>query len=122
MFLPSTRENHRPRGFAFDQSTFEDLIDSFTPKDDIAVILGVPPMELDRFCKIVYGMTYAETYDKLIRMSKAIFRKVVVGLAAKGNTTALNLAATNFANLQGEDENKALKVVIVDDIPKDGEK
>ena len=44
------------QGFDFTRSDFEDLIDNFTPIDDIPVLLSVSKDDLDRFCFEVYNL------------------------------------------------------------------
>lgn len=105
------------KGFEFDTNTFEDLLDNFTPMEDVHTILGITEADLDVFCKRAYGMNYKETYNAL--MSRAMFynRKAFNILAKKGNQTAMNIVAKNFMKLEEEQNNAGLKIEVVGGIP-----
>lgn len=105
-------------GFDFTQNDFEDLIDNFTPIDDINVLLGVSPTDLDKFCKLCYNMNFKDTYDTLLRRANAYFRKAMFSLSKSGNPTAIKVAAEFYVGLGAVDKSEH-KLVFVSNIPQD---
>lgn len=110
------------KGFDFDTNTFEDLLDNFTPMEDVHVLLGIAEKDLDVFCQRAYGMNYKETFNAL--MTRAMFynRKAFNILAKKGNQTAMNIVAKNFMKLENEENKNNLKIEVVGSIPLPTEK
>jgi len=116
--LDSRRKNAQIEGFDFDTDTFENIIDAFTPKENVPLILGVPKSKLDDFCYKAYGMSYNEAYLRLSGISDFWMRKAIGNLAASGNGTALSIAAKHFMGLKDEEDKKAIQVTIVNDLDK----
>ena len=111
------RENKTVDGFAFDQDTFENLIDYYTPLNDIPVILNVGIAELDVFCKALYGFDFKTTYDILSKRSQFYTRKAFTTLAYGGNAAAIKVASESYMGLVNQEENRDQKVVIMGAIP-----
>ena len=120
--LSRRRQNCTIEGFDFDVDTFENLIDCFTPMKNIPVILGVSASDMDRFCNIVYGMDFAETYRTLFSISDMFMRKVIQNLSSSGNPTALNLAAKHMLQWEKDNQNQNISIKIVNDLDKEDDK
>lgn len=120
-FIKANRENIQPEGFDFDVDMFENLIDWWTPKEEMPVLLRTTRYQLDRFCQIVYKMDFDTTYTFLSGLTTAIMRKTFSNLAASGNTTALNLTAEHFMKLKSSQNDKAVNIRIVNDLKDDDE-
>lgn len=105
---PEGDPNQTAPGFNFTRNDFEDLIDNFTPFDDIPLLLGVKHVELDSFCSYIYNMNFKDTYDNLLRRSNLYFRKSMMNLSKSGNPTAIKVAAEYYVGLGAVDkqENK----------------
>ena len=116
------RKNIKLDDYDFDLNTFEDLIDNFTPIDDIPVILNCTVAELDRFCKTCYnGMSFREVYDYLFKRANYYNSKAFNKLSKAGNASCVGVVAKYFMKLDDEDRNKALKIQICGNIPLPGE-
>lgn len=112
------RENKSLEGFNFDMDMFENLIDNFTPKEDIPLILGVTKDDLDYFCKKLYNdCNYSETYDILLRRALYYDRLAFNNLAKSGNNAAINVVAKYFMKLDQDNSKKELKIQVVNSIP-----
>lgn len=109
-------ENRHPDGFWFDMNQFENLIDAWTPKEDILTILQTSPNELDNFCKICYGENFDRVYEILHAISTMGFRKSVTFLAKSGNSSALILAAKNFAGMQDDNQSSNVNITFKNDL------
>lgn len=120
--LKANRRNCHPEGFDYDADTFENLIDNYTPYDDVPKLLSiscghsVTISELDAFCKLLYGMTYKDTYQILIGITDMYMRKVIKNLGASGNATALAITAKHFMKLDDDAKNDAINIRIVNDL------
>ncbi len=91
-------------GFNFTRNDFEDLIDNFTPFEDIPILLQVKHAELDDFCNHIYNMNYKQTYDNLLRRSEFYFRKSMMSLSKSGNPTAIKVSAEFYVGLGAVDK------------------
>ena len=111
------RENQVIDGFSFDQDTFENLIDYYTPLNDIPLILNVTGVQLDTFCKTIYGFDFKTTYDYLSRRSQFYTRKAFTQLAYGGNAAAIKVASESYMGLINGEDSKDSKVVIMGAIP-----
>lgn len=100
-------QNQRMEEFDFDRDTFEDLIECYTPIDDIPVLLGVSKSDLDFFCKYIYNQDYKTAYGALLMKSNAHNRKAFNSLSKKGNQTAMKIVAEQFMGLGKIDNNEA---------------
>lgn len=99
---------------------FENLIDSFVPKDMIKVALRTDKAHLDKFCRVVYnGLNFDETYAFLSSISDACLRNAVNTLAQMGNATALNIAAKHFMKLDDDLNKNNINITIVNDLSDD---
>ena len=103
-------------GFNFTRNDFEDLVDYFTPFEDIPILLGVKHAELDEFCKYIYNMNYKDTYDNLIRRSEFYFRRSMMSLSKSGNPTAIKVAAEFYVGLGAVDKQEQ-KITIINSMP-----
>lgn len=103
-------------GFAFTKSDFEDLIDSFTPKQDIPTILGVGVADLDRFCNVIYGMKYNETYQALLMQANYCWRSAIKVLARSGNAQAMKQMA-EITGIGKEDATERVQINFMSDVP-----
>lgn len=111
------RENKSLPGFDFDMDIFENLIDNYTPKDDIPLLLGVSVSDMDYFCMKLYDCNFSETYDILSRRALYYNRLAFNNLSKSGNAAAINVVAKYFMKLDDEDKAKALKIEVVNSIP-----
>lgn len=111
-------------GFNFTRNDFEDLIDYFTPFEDIPILLGVKHAELDEFCKFIYNMNYKDTYDNLLRRSNLYFRRSMISLSKSGNPTAIKVAAEYYVGLGAVDkqENKITFIGVMPEVESDVER
>lgn len=91
-------------GFNFTRGDFEDLIDNFTPFEDIPTLLGVKHVELDKFCEYIYNMNYKVTYDVLLKRSNLYYRKAMMMLSKSGNPTAIKVSAEYYVGLGAVDK------------------
>lgn len=120
--LSANRKNVKLDGFDYDADTFENLIDNYTPYDDVPKMLSiscghkVTIAELDSFCKLLYGLDYKETYQTLIGITDMYMRRVIKNLGASGNATALALTAKHFMKLDDDAKNDAINIRIVNDL------
>lgn len=119
--LDPKRKNAKVEGFSFDVDTFENLIDSFVPKENIPIILGVSWGDIERFCNKVYGLNFNETYNRLSGVTDYWCRKVFKNLAATGNQSAIKLVAEHFMGLASDNKNQGVNITIVNDLKGDGE-
>ncbi len=117
--LKRNRPNIKVDGFDFDVNTFENLIDYFVPKENIHVILRCTDADLDRFCKEVYRMNFAQTYQVLSGITDAYMRGAMKNLAISGNATALGIVKEHFMNLKDDAQKSAISVKIVNDLEED---
>lgn len=117
---PLKRENKHPDGFSFDMDTFENLIDFFTPKENIPTLLRCSIKTLDEFCKICYGMNFSDTYNYLSGIADMLMRGTFKKLAAMGNTTAVKIVSEHFMNLK-ENKTADVNITIVNDLQDDEE-
>lgn len=104
------RENVVIEGFAFDSYTFEDLIDNFTPEEDIPLVLRVDKSDLDYWCMKVYNVPYHEAYVFLSKMGLFYCRKAFTQLAKSGNNTAIKTVGEHFMKL-GQDQARKEAIV-----------
>ena len=111
------RENQSLEGFDFDMDMFENLIDNFTPMEDIPLLLNVGKADLDYFCMRLYNCNFSETYDILSRRALYYDRLAFNNLAKSGNNAAINVVAKYFMKLDEQDKAKALKIEVVNSIP-----
>ena len=111
------RENVVIDGFAFDSYTFEDLIDNFTPEDDIPLVLRCDKSDLDYWCMKVYNVPYHEAYVFLSKMGLFYCRKAFTQLAKSGNNTAIKTVGEHFMKLGQEQDRKEAIVPILTVMP-----
>lgn len=114
--LKSTRQNYKVKGYWFDVNTFENLIDCYTPKQMVPLILRCTEADLDRFCKVVYGMKYDDTYKILIGITDSFMRKSFKGLSQMGNPTAIKVVAEHFMDLKEQDQKDGINITIYNDL------
>ena len=117
--LKSSRQNVKVDGFWFDVDTFENIIDCFTPEKMVPVILRCTGADLDRFCQIVYGMKYSETYTILSGITDMYMRKSFKAHSNLGNPTAMKVVAEHFMNLKNEDQSGGVNIVFCNDLKGD---
>ena len=115
------RQNYKVKGYWFDVNTFENLIDCYTPKDMIPLILRCRHADLDRFCKVVYGMQFNEAYTILSGITDMFMRKSIKGLSQAGNPTALKLAAEHFMDLKEQEQKDGINITIYNDLKEEDE-
>lgn len=114
--LKGFRQNVKVSGYWFDVDTFENLIDCFVPKENIPVILRCNGDELDKFCLIVYGMKFNETYKVLSGISDMFMRKSIKGHSDSGNPTAMKIAAEHFMDLREQNNKDAINITVYNDL------
>lgn len=115
------RKNHTVEGFNFDQDMFENLIEYYTPKKDMADLLGVSEQKLDLFCMTIYGWNFSITYDKLSKRSQFLTRMALQNLGNSGNPAAIKVASETFWGLKTDAQSADLKIQVVANIPKSDE-
>lgn len=106
------RENKVVDGFDFDSYLFEDLIDNFTPFEDIPIILRVSYTDLDFWCRRVYNMCFRDAFDFLSRKALYYCRKAYTNLSKAGNNTAIKTVGEHFMKL-GQDQQRKQAVIPV---------
>lgn len=111
------RENRFVEGFNFSTDDFEDLIEFFTPLEDIYAILGVSYKELDEFCRLAYGSNASKVYNDYLSLAFYFNRKAFVKLSRSGSATAMNIVASNFMHLNNNSNNNELAVSVSFDLP-----
>ena len=114
------RENVRIEGFNFDSYTFEDLIDNFTPEEDIPLVLRCDKSDLDYWCMKVYNVPYHEAYVFLSKMGLFYCRKAFTQLAKSGNNTAIKTVGEHFMKLGQDQARKEAIVPILTVMPTGG--
>lgn len=120
--LSARRQNKQVEGFDFDVDTFENLIDCYTPYENIPLLLSgtsskiYNETDIDKFCKLVYNMDFKTTYKLLIGITDMQMRKVFKNLAACGNATAIAINAKHFMKLEDDKKNDAINIRIVNDL------
>lgn len=105
-----------PEGFDFDADDIEQLVDSFTPKDEIPLILEATAKQMDEFCRIAYGMDWTLAYDRLFAKSMQLSRQMISYLAKEGHTKALEIVARNFMKLDQDGKARSLRIQVVNDL------
>lgn len=113
------KSNSTVEGIPFDQDTFENLVDCFTPKKDFHIILDCTCSDLDKFCKKVYGRNFSDTYDSLVKVSTALWGQTINKLARLGNQTAIKYIIDE--HMSRTNKNNELKITICSDLPIDGD-
>lgn len=103
-------------GFSFTKSDFEDLIDNFTPIDDIPVLLGCSKADLNVFCLSIYNADFSSAYAGLLAQAKVYHRKIIRKLAGEGNTMALK-QLPELSGVAKESPND-ISITILNDVPK----
>ena len=103
-------------GFDFNRNDFEDLIDNFTPFEDIPILLGVTHAQLDVFCTYIYNMGFKDTYDTLLRRSQLYYRKAMMMLSKTGNPSAIKVASEYYVGLGAVDKQES-HVTIINQMP-----
>lgn len=116
LLLPAGSPDESAPGFDFTRGDFEDLIDNFTPFEDIPILLGVTRPELDDFCNYIYRMKYKETYDNLLRRAELYFRKAMMSLSKSGNPSAIKVSAEYYVGLGAIDKNES-KIIFMNNMP-----
>lgn len=114
------RENRVVEGFPFDSYTFEDLIDNFTPEEDIPIVLRVDKSDLDYWCMKVYNVPFHEAYVFLSKMALFYCRKAYTNLSKAGNNTAIKTVSEHFMKLGQETARKEAIVPILTVMPGGG--
>lgn len=102
-------------GFNFTKSEFEDLIDNFTPTNDIPILLGVSKKDLDKFCLSVYNSDFMTSYSALLAQSKLIRRKVIRKLADEGNNVALK-QISEISGV-GKESSQDINITVLSNVP-----
>ena len=96
--------NQTVEGLNFTRNDFEDLIDNFAAPEEIAILLQVTPVDLDRFCNEVYNMDFKTTYQVLFQRANLYFKKAMFMLSKSGNPTAIKVAAEFYVGLGAVDK------------------
>lgn len=122
-YIKASRRNYQPEGFHFDVNMFENLIDWWTPKNEIPVILRCSLSDLDRFCFVVYKMNYDEVYNFLSGITNAFMRKTFKNHANAGHAFSQSLVSKHFMGLSDDNNpNENLNITIVNDLKSDDDK
>lgn len=120
-YIKTNRKNVKLPDFDFDVNMFENLIDCWTDKDMIPVILRTSEKELDRFCSSIYGMDFDQTYRVLSGITDAYMKTTFKNLASYGNATAMNIVSEHLMKLKRAEEDKSINIRIVNDLASDDE-
>lgn len=108
--------NQSVPGFNFNRNDFEDLIDNFTPLEDIPTLLGVSHPQLDKFCVAIYNQKFKQTYAMLLKRSELYYRKAMMSLSKSGNPSAIKLTSEFYVGL-GKSNDEDSKITIVNVMP-----
>lgn len=118
-----------PRGrpkIDIDKKQFENACALQCTLSEIASLFDCSTDTIERWCKRVYGMNFADTYIKKSERGKMSLRRMQFQLAEKSATMAIWLGkqwlGQRDKDTQGEEDNNELKVVIerkVVDLSKD---
>ena len=117
--LKGNRTNMRVEGFFFDKDTFENLVDSWADFEDIPIILKTSVEQLDIFCKVLYGQSFRDAFNRMRAVSRMRARQVIDKLASNGNATAVSIAKTHYAKLLDDDGSKPINITIRNDLKSD---
>ena len=96
--------NQMVEGLNFTRNDFEDLIDNFCAPEEIAILLQVSNVDLDRFCNEVYNMDFKTTYQVLFQRANLYFKKAMFMLSKSGNPTAIKVASEFYVGLGAVDK------------------
>ena len=118
-FLEPNRKNHKVEGFYFDQDTFENIIANWADFEDIPIILKTSVEQLDIFCKVLYGQSFRDAFNRMRAVSRMRARQVIDKLASNGNATAVAIAKTHYAKLLDDDGSKPINITIRNDLKSD---
>ena len=118
-FLAPNRTNHKVEGFYFDQDTFENIIANWADFEDIPIILKTSVEQLDIFCKVLYGQSFRDAFNRMRAVSRMRARQVIDKLASNGNATAVAIAKTHYAKLLDDDGSKPINITIRNDLKSD---
>lgn len=118
-FLEPNRKNHKVEGFYFDQDTFENIIANWADFEDIPIILKTSVEQLDIFCKVLYGQSFRDAFNRMRAVSRMRARQVIDKLASNGNATAVAIAKTHYAKLLDDDGSKPINITIKNDLKSD---
>lgn len=107
------------KGVTWDVNTFENLIDVWTPREDILLILDTNRDTLDRFCKAVYKHNFNDTYNILTGITDVFMRRALKNQATMGNASATSIVTKHFMGLKDdEDKNANVNITFVSDLDK----
>ena len=110
--------NQTVEGLNFTRNDFEDLIDNFAAPEEIAILLQVTLVDLDRFCNEVYNMDFKTTYQVLFQRANLYFKKAMFMLSKSGNPTAIKVAAEYYVGLGAVDKTEN-KITFIGVMPED---
>ncbi|WP_281512171.1 hypothetical protein [Mammaliicoccus vitulinus] len=116
-FLKNDRQIDNIDSFKFTIEEFENLIDLWTPFDEIPVLLRTTLQTLDDFCKQVYNMPFKDTYLYLTGITNLFMRKCHKSLAQKGHIGGLQRTDI-YMGLNNTPESN-VNITIVNDLPND---
>lgn len=101
---PDDDPSQTVEGFNFNRNDFEDLIDNFTPLEDIPLLLGVSHADLDRFCYDIYNMDFKHTFESLLKRAELYYRKSMMMLSKAGNPSAIKVTSEHYVGLGSSDK------------------
>lgn len=116
--LIKRQSNVAVEGFSFTKDDLENLIDNFTPPDDIHILLGTNERYLDEFCLTIYGLRFQDAYLALLKQAQYYVRSSIFLLARLGNNTALKQQA-EITGIGKEQQDQQISVSFVDSVPHD---
>lgn len=105
-------------GFNFTKDDFENLIDNFTPPDDIHILLGTNEEGLDIFCLTIYGLRFEDAYHALLKQAQYYVRSSIMFLARMGNNTALK-QQSEITGIGKEQQDQQISISFIDNVPSD---
>lgn len=106
----------------FDYGNIMAAVSYFLTKEQVAERLLTTEEELDKYCQTLWNRSWNSVYTVLLKAAKEAGIDTFKWFANKGNATALSIMAHSIMKLDREDNDKSLKVTIVNDLPDIGSK
>ena len=105
----------------FDYGDIMAMSSYFMTKDQIATRLCTNQKTLEKYCQCLFHKSWDFVYDVLLARAKQSGVDVFREYAGNGNATALAIMAHSIMKLDKEDENKGLRITLVNDLGKKDE-
>lgn len=103
-------------GLPFDYGDIMAMSSYFMTKDQIATRLCTDRRTLEKYCQCLFHRSWDYVYDVLLARAKQGGVDVFREYAGNGNATALAIMAHSIMKLDREDEDKGLRITLVNDL------